>query len=510
MRLYLMCAGKPAPPVATGCVIIFVLASLLLSACRPVQAPSPDTPTLPVSPLPATLIPSTPYPTRPLYAPGELVDYVAQTGDNLPALAIHFNTSANEILAANSFIPVNATTLPPGMPMKIPVYYLPFWGSPYQIIHDSLFVNGPAQEGFNTASFVSTTSGWLNGYREYASDANRSGAQIVDLVALNFSVSPRLLLTLLEYQSGALSQASLDNDVYPLGYEDYAHKGLYLQLVWAANSLNNGYYGWRTGRLTAFELEDGRLERPDPWQNAASVAIQFYLSQQLVPDAYAYAISSQGFAQTYRDLFGDPWKDAQPHIPGSLTQPDFSLPFTGKHPWTLTGGPHTAWGDGDPLAALDFAPPGVKECGISTELNTAVASGLVVRSEPGIVVLDIDNPEAAADGNERTGWVVFYLHVRTDGRVAAGTRLKTGDPVGFPSCEGGEATGTHIHIARKYNGEWMVADSAVPFNLGGWIAHNGAAPYLGTLTRFSQTATACTCSDQNSQIWVELENIQNP
>jgi LasA protease len=505
-----MRAGKTAPPVASGCVIIFVLASLLLDACQPVQAPSSDTPAIPVSPLPPTPIPSTPYPTRPLYAPGELVDYTAQTGDSLPALAIHFNTTVNEILSANSFIPANATTLPPGMPMKIPIYYLPFWGSPYQIIPDSLFVNGPAQEGFDTASFVSTTFGWLNGYREYASDANRSGAQIVDLVATNFSVSPRLLLALLEYQSGALSQTKLDNAEYPLGFENYAHKGLYLQLVWAANGLNNGYYGWRTGRLTVFELQDGRLQRPDPWQNSASVAIQFYLSQQLTPDAYTNAISSQGIAQTYRNLFGNPWQDVQPHIPGSLTQPDFNLPFTGKYPWTLTGGPHTAWGDGDPLAALDFAPPGVKECGISTEMNTAVASGLVVRSEPAIVVLDLDSPEAAADGDERTGWVVFYLHVRTDGRAAVGTRLKTGDPVGYPSCEGGEATGTHIHIARKYSGEWIPADSAVPFNLSGWIAHNGAAPYLGTLTRFSQTATACTCSDQNSQVEAKPADTSNP
>jgi LysM repeat protein len=505
-----MCAGKTAPPVASGCLIIIVLASLLLAACRPVQAPSSNTPAIPVSPLPPASISSTPYPTRPLYAPGELVDYTAQTGDSLPTLAIHFNTTVNEILSANSFIPANATTLPPGMPMKIPIYYLPFWGTQYQILPDSLYVNGPGQVGFDTASFVAAAFGWLNGYHEYASDANRSGAQIVDLVATNFSVSPRLLLALLEYQTGALSQTILDNAEYPLGYEDYAHKGLYLQLVWAANSLNNGYYGWRTGRLTAFELQDGRLERPDPWQNAASVALQYYYSLLFSPYDYTNTISSQGIAQTYRNLFGDPWQDVQPHIPGSLTQPDFNLPFTGKHPWTLTGGPHTAWGNGDPLAAIDLAPPGVKECGISTEMSTAVAYGLVVRSEPAIVVIDIDSPDAAADGEERTGWVVFYLHMRTDGRAAAGTRLKIGDPVGYPSCEGGEATGTHIHIARKYNGEWMPADSAVPFNLDGWIAHNGAAPYLGTLTRFTQTATACTCSDQNSQVGVEPENIPSP
>ena len=51
------------------------------------------------------------------------MDYIVQTGDNLPALAVHFNTSVQEIRSANPIIPDDATTLPPGMPMKIPIYY---------------------------------------------------------------------------------------------------------------------------------------------------------------------------------------------------------------------------------------------------------------------------------------------------------------------------------------------------------------------------------------------------
>lgn len=72
--------------------------------------------------------------------------------------------------------------------------------------------------------------------------------------------------------------------------------------------------------------------------------------------------------------------------------------------------------------------------------------------------------------------------------------------MGNPSSEGGEATGTHIHIARKYNGEWILADGPMSFNLGGWIVHEGTAAYLGTLTRNGLTVTACTCSDLYSQV----------
>jgi hypothetical protein len=88
--------------------------------------------------------------------------------------------------------------------------------------------------------------------------------------------------------------------------------------------------------------------------------------------------------------------------------------------------------------------------------------------------------------------------------------LNTGDPVGHPSCVGGRATGTHIHIVRKYNGEWIPADGPLAFNLEGWVAKNGAAPYLGTLTRFSRTVIACVCSDEKSQIATEATPTPQP
>ncbi len=441
---------------------------------------------------------TTPLPARPPYSPGELVDYIAQTGDSLPAIASHFNTSVEEILAANSFIPAEASTMPPGMPMKIPIYYQPFWGSQYQIIPDSLFINGPAQVGFDTTAFVDGQPGWLRGYTEYAFDGNRTGAEIIDYVSLNFSVSPRLLLTLLEYQDGALSLATMPEGIseYPLGFHDWQHEGMYMQLVWAANLLNNAYYNWRNGVLVEFDHLDGTQERPDPWQNAATVALQYYFSRLVDGDQYAGAVAHDGIAQSYRELFGDPWQAVIAHIPGSLQQPSFALPFLPGLTWAYTGGPHTGFGDGEPLAAIDFAPGAISGGCISTdEFTTAVASGVVVRSDAAAVVLDLDG-----DGDERTGWVVFYFHIEAKDRAPVGKVLQAGDPIGHPSCEGGEATGTHVHIARKYNGEWMPADSIIPFDLGGWVVHKGSVEYEGTLSRGGRTIIACTCADAASQI----------
>lgn len=483
-----------------------ILALILLAACQPQSSP------------PAFAVPAeadvvvleqedpqqleiTPYPTRPPYSPGELVDYMVQTGDTLPALARHFNTSVEEIREANPIIPGDVTTLPPGMPMKIPIYFEPLWGTPFQIIPDSQYVNGPLQVGFNSTLYLVDKPGWLSSYREYASGANRTGGEIVDLVARNFSLNPRMLLAILEYQTGALTQADAAGDFgdYFLGNVDRKHRGLYLQLVWAANTLNNAYYAWRKGDLDSITRLDGTLERPDPWQNAASVALQYYYSRLLLLDEYQQAIGPDGLYSVYEGLFGNPWLDDQAHIPGSLTQPEMLLPFQSGETWALTGGPHTGWGQGEPFAALDFAPPSVVGgCVPSNEWGTAVAAGVVVRSEPGVVVLDLDG-----DGEERTGWTIFYLHIGNEGRIPLGARLSAGDPVGHPSCEGGTSTGTHIHIARKYNGEWILAEGPLAFNLDGWVAQNGENPYQGTLTRFSQIVTACECSDSTSFITAE-------
>jgi LasA protease len=504
-------------PVIHKSILNFIsmlsLTMVMLSGCASPSAPrdaasrvQPGERALAAPPVGAVPSPTPFYTSRPRYAPGELVDYTAQTGDTLPGLAVRFNTSVPAILEANSFIPKDATTMPPGMPMKIPIYYLPLWGSPYQIIPDSLFINGPAQVDFDTSSFMKSHPGWLKEYSGYVSDANRTGAQIVDLVAHNYSLSPRLLLALLEYQSGAISNpiSTSEQDDFPLGFKRWDRKGLFLQLAYAANLLNDGYYRYRSSKLTQIELKDGRLERIDPWQNAASAALHNFFSRQYDYDKYALAISPDGLAKTYRELFGDPWQ-TPPHIPGSLVQPQFILPFEPGDVWALTGGPHPGWGTGEPLAAIDFAPPAKSAGCVPTDRwATAVADGVIVRSETGEVMLDLDG-----DGDERTGWVVFYLHVGTSGRVPLGATVRQGDRIGHPSCEGGSSTGTHVHIVRKYNGEWLPADGwgsgILAFNLEGWTAHEGSQAYQGTLTRHSQVVTACTCS--NAASWVKSDRL---
>ena len=472
-----------------------IAVAIFLSSCAPrVSTSSIENMITPLAP---TAVPA-PTSGRPAYDPGELVDYTAQGGDTLPALAARFNTTVAEILQSNPIIPQDATTMPPGFPMRIPIFYLPLWGTPYQSIPDSSFVNGPAQVGFSTSAFVAGTTGWLKDYRAYAGGKNRTGAEIVDYIATNYSISPRLLLALLEYQAGALTKPDRPSAKYMLGHRRIFYDSPYLQLVLAANVLNNGYYGWRAGALTEFDLSDGTIIRPDPWQNAGSAGLQYYFSLVYSGGEYYASIGPDGLSRVYRDLFGDPWLDSAIYMPGSLQQPDLRFPFVAGHIWAYTGGPHTGWGSGQPFAAVDFAPASdTSGCyTVAKDLYaTAMADGLVVRADIDGVILDLDK-----DGDERTGWVLFYLHLATNQRVDVGTEVTAGSPLGYPSCEGGSSTGTHVHVARKYNGKWILADSPVAFKFEGWMAKSGGQAYIGSLTRGPLTVRACTCSDGPSQI----------
>lgn len=478
-------------------ILLILIGMLFLGACSPIMQPTMILPTESGAVEDPTLPDVTPFPTRPAYNPGELVDYTAQTGDTLAALAERFNTTVAEIRTANAFIPEDATTMPPGMPMQIPIYYRPLWGTPYQMLPDAAFINGPDASGFSTQEFITEHSGWIQAYNAWAFNGTRTAAEIVDYVAMQYSISPKLLLALLDFQGGAFSESDLDEGLETniLGLESRYWVGVYLQLSYASNILNDGYYRWREGELLEFDLKDGSLIRPDPWQNAATVALQYFFSKVLNPQEFHYAIGPDGFILTYKNLFGDPW-DVEPHIPGSLTQPEMQLPYINEVGWAFTGGPHTGWGSMAPWAAIDFAPPSdVQGCYPTSLWATAVADGMIVRDGEGIVVLDLDG-----DGDEHTGWVVFYLHIAERDRIAVGTFVESGDPLGHPSCEGGRSTGTHIHIARKYNGEWMVADGMIPFVLSGWQPIRGDAPYSGWLVKGDQKVLANTNPDNRSTI----------
>jgi LasA protease len=436
-------------------------------------------------------IPSDIVPTNPPSVPFGMLVYTTQSGDTLPVLSAHFSVTTTEIL---SEMPLPETGfIQAGMNLLIPDV-LTDTLSAIEVLPNSEIVFSPTTVGFSMEEFINRSGGYLSTYQEkVGEDEILSGSQIVQRVSELTSTNPRFLLAFIEFQSGwVFGQPENENSLdFPLGYGIQDQKGLYKELSIAANQLNAGYYGWELGTMIKIKFKDGIRARIAPMLNAGSVAVQRLFAQLYRASEWQGILyGPNGFIQRYLELMGDPWaRDelAGPLLPHDLKQPQLELPFLPGERWSLTGGPHSSWNVGSPRGALDFAPiyDSPIGCKVAPSWVTASAPGIIVRTGEGILVLDLDR-----DGYEQTGWVLFYMHLAKKDRMKAGSIVQQDDRLGHPSCEGGFSSGTHVHLARKYNGEWISADGPLPFQLSGWQAVADVLNYDGYLIKNDQVVTA--------------------
>lgn len=449
-------------------------------------------------------------PVVPLPTQGQIVPpsddthvlYYTIAGDSLPMVSKRFGVDMDDITSPEPL--ERKRLLNPGLLLIIP-NTMEVTSSKQKLLPDSEVTFSPSTIEFDIQKFVDDAGGYLSQYQEYlASTGWTSGADIIARVALEYSVNPRLLLAFLERQSGWVYGFPDPQDknalTYPMGYVIEMKKDLYLQSAWFATKVMEGYFGWREGRRLVVTFQDGTELRLAPQLNAGSVGLMnafasLYDYQDWALDLYG----DENFFILFETMFGNPWiraQEVEPLIPVDTVQPDMILPFEPNHVWAFTGGPHAAWSSADVWAALDFAPASDKTgCYVSEKWVVASMAGRVIRSGNGVVVIDQDD-----DGFEQTGWTLLYLHIADEDRIPIGSWVDVGDRIGHASCQGGRSTGTHVHMARRYNGEWVPADGPLPFTLSGWEAKAGTVAYKGWLVKDDQIIYANTASTYETQL----------
>lgn len=486
-------------------LLLFLLSACNLPRHTPTSEPAPGRPSaLPLSTRPATALPPSPAPspapgTRlPEYDPARFDPYTAQSGDTLAVVAAHFGSTPDQIRAAQP-LPANGL-LAPGQVLIVPKPADPGL-DPRVLLPDGEVVDSACGRNFKTTEFVNQAAGELSAHAEVVNNRRLSGAEIVQQVADTASLNPRLLLAFVEFRSHwVLSRPATPNRADPLGLNIPGSAGLFQELSVYAQLLNIGYYGWREGKLAELSFFDGGKARIAPGLNAGSAGLQYLFARSLPQARWQDALyGPDGFLAVYQRMFaGSPACAAAPEplFSATLQPPVLELPFTPGEAWALTGGLHEDWTTGTPRGALDFAPiTGEPPCSVSRAWVLASAAGLVTRSEDGVVRLALQD----GAGNP-TGWELVYLHVAEKERVPTGTRLQRDDRVGHPSCEGGLASGSHIHLARLYQGEWIGAGSPLPLVLSGWRAVPGEQAYQSSLVQGDRVVTSNVEGKQMSWI----------
>ena len=460
--------------------------------------PAPPTPILQQPNIGGTPLPTyagipTPDPPHPVaVGEGDFLIHTVTAGETLGYIAQQYGSNLDELLSINQL--EQADLLFVGQDLRIPTD-VNLFGPSFKIIPDSEQVYGPSAQGFDVREFVAWFNGRLLTYQQEVEGQILPGPEIVSLVANRFSVNPRLLLALLEYRTGWVTQQTGGDQEFPLGYVNNDSKGLYAQLSWAANQMNWGYYGRSEGNLNGFSISDNTRVAYAADINHGTAGMQRVLGvhTNATYESWQQDINEFGFFVTYNQLFGNPFAyTVDPLLPPNLIQPPLQLPWASNETWYFTGGPHGGWAAGSAWAALDFAPESDQlGCVQSDDWVRAMSDGQVTRSDFGAVVIDMDGDSYAG-----TGWAITYMHLETRDRIPAGSWVQTGDPLGHPSCEGGFSNGTHLHIARSYNGRWIAADNNMPFDMGGWVSQGTGAEYDGFLIRGGITKEACVCREE--------------
>ncbi len=363
-----------------------------------------------------------------------------------------------------------------------------------EILSDGQFVDGPNVGAFELETFLNAQPGILKApeYRNVIQDQ-----------ADYFGINPKVLLTVIEMQSGLVTNPSPTPQAIanPIGYGDTP--GFVAQMQRVAGRLSESFYWYlydyqpkRTGSSPSIPLtlRDGTAVQVAGQSNAGTYAMQSVLAEDLDAQRWAKAVSLEspdGFSRTYRRLFPDDDPLDSSNIVGVNSTPPsnlLKLPYSCNDTWKFLQGPHDVGGNcgppnysDAPRSSLDFGP-GTSCSGTPPEDRwiTAAAAGTVLGVSCNGCLVKIDH------GN---GWQTHYFHV-VNAQVSSGQSVSKNARIGNPSCRpsygadcgscGGFASGSHhVHFSILQNGAYQPIDGT---SLEGWTVHETGC-YAGYLTK---------------------------
>ncbi len=298
-------------------------------------------------------------------------------------------------------------------------------------------------------------------------------AEVISHWAGYTSISPRVLLTLIDLQSQLISQPDLALLQQPLAGLSSAN-GFSAQLQDVADQLATRLYQ-REAAVSEFAT-------------APAAALSYLFSADTNKGAEVSQLQADKlstFTQRYQQLFAEDYQPA----PDSNTQNITTLagpangflqfPFPLGQSWHV-GGAHTNTGSGNyPMSSLDMSIGGGWGSNQSNTWVAASAAGSFKR-----------HSSCFAEVVHSGGWSTTYYHLmniqyNTGANVAKNTKIA--NPANTQPqalCNGGASTGPHQHWSLKQNGSWVHLNTVY---LSGWQITATGSSYDTNCTRFYLT-----------------------
>jgi len=348
------------------------------------------------------------------------------------------------------------------------------------LLADGQFVWGPNVGDFDVRAFLIERDSPLAAY----SDSVISWAGYT-------SVNPKLLLVVLEMRRGLVSDLPADAD-----------RGLIDEWVEEASmDLTSAFYEflytWGSRRppdepvhprLPSIAFEDGSSVEISAQTNAGTYAVATTLARASDGATWSAQTAPEGagsFAEVFDSLFPgtDRLDDSNPIDPAAPPPGDmFQLPFPLGATWSFNG-PHN-WNGGSyppPFSSMDFSSnwPHDPPFPYHSAVAAAGGSGTILSPNPSFS----DQP-CWVRIDHGGGWMSSYYHLRNlgpPGNLGAVMPNSALGTIGEEICNGGFASGAHVHFSLLFNGSYVDLEGV---ELSGWTVHVGTTPYTtGSLQR---------------------------
>jgi LasA protease len=342
------------------------------------------------------------------------------------------------------------------------------------LIADGQFVWGPNLGDFKVTAFLESIDSPFLPY-----------GQEVEAAAAITSINPQILLTVLEMRYGYLSagaqeepamvQERIERAAYDLAIPFYQH-----MYTWGARRFKRPYQAKAPPTIA---LGAGQQISVQTQVSSASYALAAALGkgQDLIQwQALLNPQNGGGFSQTFGRYFPqadllDTSNSLEPDAP----PPDdfFQLPFPLGAEWQFNG-PHS-WCGGDSCyqeppdrSSMDFSTTWPKGEPYPAHYSVAASGGRGNVRTP-----YSGRPPCWVEVDHGGGWKTSYYHLRNvpaPGDQGPMVRNQRVGSIGEETCNGGFASGAHVHFTLWYNGAYYDLDG---IKLSGWTVHSGPSPY---------------------------------
>ena len=353
---------------------------------------------------------------------------------------------------------------------------------PRRLSYDHGF-NGPEIQ-----AFLEARGSPLRDVRFQVGSRSQSFTDVLVSLSSLYSLSPRLLLALIDLQSGLVSSsnASPEQLAWALGYrgDGGGRRGLYSQLRWAARELRYAVRDYSTrgdDALPPLAFADGTLQDV----SADLPFSRYVLARALAPTVAPGSLGARldGLVNSYARLFGDPreppidWPaPAQPFLTRPMEQNfpitsffDHDAPFLRQN-----GSLFTYWGRAETDSAFAYDGHTGWDYGIGPpDKVLAAAPGVVTfagNSDDGCAT-----PARAVIIDHGNGYRTLSWHLASIA-VEAGQQVERGQELGVAG-ESGCAIGAHLHFQVQYLGR-----DVDPYGWCGAAADPWAASPAGQLS----------------------------